>query len=117
MLRLSCCIVLLCSAPPHPSGRIRIRLHCCSSARSWQRDAWLSVSSLRPSLAPYNAAQFLPSPGEVVEVKAKSAEHEPYSWWRGSVKSVRANPAALEETDGVVDSLGSTAKALIYEIS
>ena len=75
------------------------------------------MSSLRPSLAPYNAAQFLPSPGEVVEVKAKSAEHEPYSWWRGSVKSVRANPAALEETDGVVDSLGSTAKALIYEIS
>jgi hypothetical protein len=79
----------------------------------WQRDAWLSVSSIRPALAPYNAAEFNPIPGEVVEVKAKSAEHEPYSWWRGSLKTVRPNPALA----ALPDSLGSTANQLIYEIS
>lgn len=79
----------------------------------WHRDSWLPIGSLRPSLPPYNGAQFNPIPGEVVEVKAKSAENEPYSWWRGSVKTVRPNPAIAVTPD----SLGTQANQLIYEIS
>lgn len=56
---------------------------------NWRPHEYKSLSQIRPGLAPYNHNEFHPVVNSIVEVAAKAAEDEPYSWWLATIKSIK----------------------------
>jgi len=62
-----------------------------SFENNWKPDVLVPLEHVRKAPIPFNPATFQLREGDIVEAMAKSADNEPFSWWRATVKTVKGD--------------------------